>query len=145
MQHTYTWDYRIEIPPYEKIMDVLDAFFSSYPAGDYSREHREHYKLSFRRGAWRKGMMGLGQLVPERLVAGQFTRWPVIVRVLVRPAPETFLITIKYELHLPKSVRPLSDEVQSSVDQHVRKELKDLAAYLAECTGADEPPAVNPE
>jgi len=138
----YTWEYRIELPPYDKIVEVLEAFFASYPGGDYTCEQRERYRLLFRRGLWRKSLLGLGELVPHRLVKGQLSQWPTIARVLVRPSPETFVITVRYELYLPKSVPALVSTVQSSVDQHLRKELADLAAYLAECIGLDEPPDI---
>lgn len=143
MSHTsYTWEYRIETRPYDKIVDVLEAFFASYPRGDYTCEQRERYRLRFRRGLWRKSLLGFGPLVPDRLVKGQFNQWPLAVLVLVRPSPTTFLITVRYELHLPKSVRELAPAVQSSVHEHAQQELTDLAAYLAECIDLDEPPCV---
>ena len=142
MQASYTWEYRLELSPYDKIIEVLEAFFASYPNGDYACEARERYKLRFRRGLWRKSLLGLGELVPDRLVKGQFNQWPVIVRVLVRPSPETFLVTVRYELHLPRKVPALVEDVQTSVEQHVRQELADLAAYLAECIGIDTPPDI---
>ena len=46
------------------------------------------------------------------------------------------------ELYLPKSVPALIPTVQSSVDEHARQELADLAAYLAECMGLDDQPTV---
>ncbi len=142
MHKSYTWEYRLDTPPYDKIVEVLEAFFASYPGGDYTCELRERYKLRFRRGQWRKSLMGLGELVPDRLVKGQFNHWPIILSVLVRPSPETFIITVRYELYLPKSVPALIPAVQSSVDQHALQELAELAAYLAECMGLDNPPAV---
>ncbi len=137
----YTWDYQIEVPPYDKLVDVLDAFFASYPHGDYTRESRETYKLQFRRGQWKR-LLGLGPFVPARLVPGQFDQWPLLVRVLVRPSPENFLITVRYELYLPRSVKALEPEVQSSVAQHALKELEDLSDYLAECIRLAERPAI---
>ncbi|HOQ84393.1 MAG TPA: hypothetical protein PLQ89_01630 [Phycisphaerae bacterium] len=143
MSHrAYTWEYRVEVKPYDKIVDVLEAFFASYPAGDYTCERRETYRLQFRRGEWRKSLFGLGNLVPAALPKGAFNRWPVIVYVLVRPSPETFLVTIRYEVHLPRSIPMLIPEVQDSVNQHCLKELDDLATYLAECTGMPHKPAV---
>ena len=142
MHKSYTWEYRIEVLPYDKIVEVLEAFFASYPGGDYACEQRERYKLRFRRGQWRKSLMGLGELVPDRLVKGQFSRWPILVHVMVRPSPEVFTITVRYELYLPKSVPALIPTVQSSVDEHARQELTDLAAYLAECMGLDDQPTV---
>ena len=142
MQKFYTWNYRIEVPPYDKLLEVVEAFFSSYPDGDYSCEKRERFKLIFRRGLWKKSLFGLGELVPDRLVPGLFNKWPVLVRVLVRPSPSVFSIALHYELHLPKSVPALVPEVQTSVDQHAQKELTDLSAYLSECIGLHERPAV---
>jgi len=139
---SYTWEYQLQVPPYDKLLEVLEAFFASYPGGDYSCERRERFRLEFRRGAWKKSLFGVGPLVPERLARGQFSRWPVIVRVLARPAPDSFTVTMRYELHLPKSVPSLVPEVQSSVDLYIRRELDDLARYLAECVGLDEPPTV---
>lgn len=140
----YNWEYRLELKPYDKIVDVLEAFFASYPAGDYTCERRETYRLQFRRGEWKKGMLGLGNyFVPAALPKGQFNRWPVMVYVLVRPSPESFLVTVRYELFLPRSVPLLIPEVQASVNQHCLKELDDLAAYLAECTAMDQKPAVH--
>ncbi len=139
----YTWEYRLEAKPYDKIVDVLEAFFASYPGGDYTCERRETYRLNFRRGEWKKGLFGLADyLVPAALQKGVFARWPLIVYVLVRPAPELFLVTVRYELHLPRSVPKLIDRVQATVDQYCRKELDDLAAYLAECTGSKELPRI---
>ena len=142
MHKNYTWEYRIETSPYDRIVEVLEAFFASYPGGDYTCENRERYKLRFRRGQWRKSLLGLGALVPDGLVKGQFNRWPIVVQILVRPSPESFIVTARYELYLPKSVPTLVPAVLSSVDQHARQELADLSAYLAECIGLDEPPAV---
>lgn len=142
MSKVYTWEYRIKVPPYERIVDVLEAFFASYPAGDYTCEKRETYRLRFRRGQWRRRLLGMGELVPDALAKGRFERWPIVLYVLVRPSPETFLITVRYELHLPKSVPTLISEVQSSVNEHCLKELRDLAAYLAECIQLDEAPAI---
>lgn len=142
MSPNYTWTYRIDVPPYEKLVDVLEAFYASYPGGDYNCEHRDRYKLQFRRGKWRRSLMGLGQLMPDFLAKGRFNLWPIVVRVLLRPSPEVFTTTIFYDLYLPRDIRSLSDEVQLSVDQHVRKELADLCAYLAECIGMPEPPTV---
>lgn len=135
----YTWDYRLDIKPYDKILSVLEAFFNAYPEGDYATEHREKYKLIFRRGSWKRAWWGLGDWVPDQLVKGDFTLWPLRVRVLVRPSPQTYTISVRYEVHLPGSVRSLSDEVQSSVDQYIRRELDDLTQYLAECTGQSRP------
>lgn len=144
MYKTYTWTYRIEFPPYERIIAVLEAFFASYPGGDYSCEEREKYKLMFRRGHWKKSLLGVGPRVPERLVPGDFAQWPVIVRVLVRPSPQAFAVTVRYEVHLPRKVRLLHPETQASVNQHALKELQELAAYVAECGHFDEAPAVTP-
>ena len=142
MHKSYTWEYRIDAPPYDKLVEVLEAFFASYPQGDYTCERRERYKLRFRRGQWRKSLAGLGPLVPDRLVKGEFNQWPIVVHALVRPSPETFMVTVRYELSLPNLVPALIPAVQSSVDQHARRELADLATYLAECIGLDNPPAV---
>ena len=143
MGKTYSWDYRFEISPYEKIIDLLEAFFSSFPGGEYQCEKRERYRLMFRRGQWRKSLLGLGEFVPDALVKGRFDRWPVIVVVLVRPSPNHFSVAVRYELHLPKSIASLAEPVQTSVDQHARAELDQLAAYLAECIGLDTPPTIN--
>lgn len=142
MAKRYLWEFRIQIPPYDKLMDVLEAFFASYPGGDYTCERRERYRLEFRRGLWKKSLLGLGQLVPDRLVKGRFSQWPTIVQVLARPSPGTYAITIRYEVHLPRSVPALATSVQRSVGQHARKELEDLAHYLADCAGLDEKPEV---
>ncbi len=144
MAKSYLWEFRIELSPYDKLMDVLEAFFASYPGGDYTCERRERYRLEFRRGLWKKSLLGLGQLVPDRLVKGRFDQWPTIVRVLARPSPERYAITIRYELHLPRSVPALADNVQASVAQYALKELDDLADYLADCAGLDERPKVTP-
>jgi hypothetical protein len=130
------------VPPYEQLMAVLEAFFASYPHGDYTVEEREKYKLAFRRGQWRPSLLGLGPKVPDRLVPGDFSQWPVIVRTLLRPAPDVFTITVRYEVHLPRKRQSLKDETQSSVDLHVRRELADLAAYLAQCIPMETPPEV---
>jgi hypothetical protein len=142
LYQSYTWSYRIDVPPYERLLAVLEAFFASYPGGDYEVDERDRYKLAFRRGQWRKSLLGLGPRVPERLVPGEFAQWPVIVRVLVRPAPDTFTLTVRYEVHLPRSVKSLRPETQSSVHQHAVNELADLAAYLAQCLSLDTPPEV---
>jgi len=142
MHKSYTWEYRIDVPPYDKLMEVLEAFFCSYPGGDYSCESRQRFKLQFRRGAWHKSLLGLGDFVPDRLIPGQFNRWPVLVHVLSRPSPEVYRVTVRYELHLPKWVPSLIPEVQASVDLHIRQELLDLSTYLAECIGLPQPPAV---
>lgn len=135
----YTWEYRLEVAPYDKIVDVLEAFFASYPQGDYTCERRETYRLKFRRGEWKKGMFGLADyLVPASLPKSQFNRWPVVLYVLVRPGPDVFVVTARYEVHLPRSVPKLIADVQSSVNQYCRKELDDLAGYLVECTGMKE-------
>jgi len=138
---SYTWEYRIAVPPYDRLIEVLEAFFSSYAGGDYTCELRERYRLEFRRGLWRRSLLGLGAQVPDRLIRGQFKRWPIMVRVLARPSPSAFMTTVRYEVHLPKAMPTLPADVQSSVDLHIRKELNDLTAYLAECIGLDEPPA----
>ena len=142
MTTSYTWEYQIQVPPYDRLVEVLEAFFASYPGGDYTCERRERFRLEFRRGLWRKSMLGMGPPVPDRLMKGQFNQWPLIVRVLARPAPSFFTATARYELHLPKSVPGLVPDVQASVNLHIVKELNDLAAYLAECIGLDSPPEV---
>ena len=142
MHKSYMWEYQIEVAPYDKLMEVLEAFFASYPGGDYACERRERFRLQFRRGLWRKSLFGLGQLVPDRLAKGEFSQWPTIVSVLARPAPAVFTVTVRYELHLPKSVPALASQVQASVDLYARKELADLADYLAECIGLDKRPTV---
>ena len=139
---SYTWSYRIEVPPYERLLAVAEAFFASYSGGDYHCEERQTYKLAFRRGLWRKSLLGLGPLVPDRLVPGNFAQWPVMVRVLVRPSPQIFTMTVRYEVHLPRSCPSLTAETQSAVDQHARKELQDFTAYLAECVPLDAQPEV---
>ncbi len=139
----YTWEYRLQVAPYDKIVDVLEAFFASYPQGDYTCERRETYRLEFRRGEWKKGMFGLADyLVPANLPKGRFHRWPVLLYILVRPSPEAFLVTARFELHLPRSIPKLIAEVQTTVDQYCRQELDDLAAYLVECTGAQDKPRI---
>ncbi len=142
MATSYTWEYQLGVPPYDKLVEVLEAFFASYPGGDYSCERRERYRLEFRRGLWRKNLLGMGTLVPDKLVKGQFNQWPVLVRVLARPAPTAYTVTVRYELHLPKSLPALQPAVQESVALHTRREMDDLAAYLAECVGLDKQPAV---
>src|SRR5512147_4397 len=107
MYRCYIWDYRLELQPYERLVAVLEAFFASYPGGDYACERRERFRLEFRRGLWKKNLLGFGQLVPDRLVKGQFNRWPVLVRVLARPSPAVYVVTVRYELHLPSGVRQL--------------------------------------
>lgn len=145
MHRCYTWEYRLELPPYDKVVSVLEAFFASYPGGEYTCEKRETYRLCFRRGEWRKSLFGFGALVPARMAKGQFHRWPVILQVLVRPSPTIFLVTVRYELYLPKSVSALIPEVQASVHQHCHHELHDLADYLAECMGTSHKPVVKDE
>jgi len=142
MGKTYTWEYRIDLSPYDKLVGVVEAFFCTYPAGDYTCEHREAYKLRFRRGAWRRSLLGLGRWVPVALVKGQFNQWPLVVHALIRPSPQTYRVMVRYELSLPDSVRELQPEVQASVAQHVRQELEELSAYLAECAGQSSPPDV---
>ena len=144
MPTSYTWEYQIETPPYDKLMEVLEAFFASYPGGDYNCERRERFRLEFRRGLWRKSLLGLGQLVPDRLVKGQFNQWPVLVRVLGRPAPTLYTVTVRYELHLPAGIPQLGPNLQKSVNLYVLGELQDLARYLAQCVGMDSPPEVKP-
>ncbi|HSW45098.1 MAG TPA: hypothetical protein VLM89_05960 [Phycisphaerae bacterium] len=139
---SYTWEYQLDVPPYDKLLEVLEAFFASYPGGDYACERRERFRLEFRRGMWRKSLLGLGPLVPERLAKGRFSLWPLLVRVLARPAPEVYTVIVRYELHLPKDIRQLGPNLQTSVDLHARKELADLADYLAACIGMEQPPAV---
>ncbi len=142
MSKSYKWPYRIDVPPYDKIVAVLEAFFSAYPKGDYTCTTRERYKLEFRRGLWKRAYVVLGPYVPDRLVPGRFEHWPVIVRVLVRPSPEKYAVHIEYQVHLPSNVPELKPEVQTSVDQHARVELEELAAYLAECVGMERPPEI---
>ena len=139
---SYTWEYQIDVPPYDKLMEVLEAFFASYPGGDYACERRERFRLEFRRGLWRRSLLWFGPLVPDRLAKGQFKLWPLTVRVLARPAPDVYTVTIRYELHLPRDVRQLGPNLQTSVDLHARKELADLADYLARCAGTDQGPQV---
>ena len=138
----YSFKYQVEIPPYDRVIDVLEAFFASYHSGDYACEHRDKYKLSFRRGAWKRTVASWGTRVPDQLAKGQFSKWPVIVRVMVRPSPEMFHIAIHYELHLPETMKGVGQAVLDSVDAHVRKELGELARYLAECVGIRQPPNV---
>ena len=95
MHKSYTWEYQIEVAPYDKLMEVLEAFFASYPGGDYACERRERFRLQFRRGLWRKSLFGLGQLVPDRLATGEFSQWPTVVGVLARPAPTVFTVTLR--------------------------------------------------
>lgn len=142
MNTCYTWEYQLEVPPYEKIIEVVEAFFASYPGGDYDCQQRQRYRLTFRRGCWRRSMLGLGDWVPDRLVKGQFNQWPIIVGVLIRPSPQSFLLTIRYELYPPKKTPDLGPNLQASVDLHIRQELEDLADYLAECIELDASPAV---
>lgn len=141
LYNCYTWDFRLNVSPHERLMDLLDAFFSSYPPGDYTRELREEYKLEFRRGMWKR-MLGFGPMAPARLPKGEFTLWPVKVRVLARPAPDEYLVSIRYELYLPRAIKELSPAVQCSVAQHIAVELEELARYLAQCIPLDEPPSV---
>jgi hypothetical protein len=143
LYQSYTWSYSLEVPPYDRLLAVLEAFFASYPNGDYDVDERDRYKLAFRRGMWKKSLLGLGPRVPEKLVPGEFTQWPVIVRVLVRPAPEVFTITVRYEVHLPRSKKTLKPETQAAVHLHAMKELEELAAYLAQCVPLAVPPEVN--
>jgi hypothetical protein len=144
MNKTYTWEYRIDMAPYEKLVAVVEAFFCSYSGGDYNCEHREQYKLCFRRGQWKKAMLGLGSWAPAALVKGQFNQWPIVVNALIRPSPQSYRVTLRYELHLPFPMSELHQQVQTSVDQHIRHELDDLSAYLAECASLPSPPPVVP-
>lgn len=138
----YTLKYKLEIPPYDRIVDVLEAFFVSYPGGDYACEHSDKYKLSFRRGEWKRTLSSLGMRVPDQLAKGHFEKWPIVVRVLVRPSPEAFSIAIHYELHLPETMKGLGQTILDSVDAHICAELGHLADYLAECVGISQPPAI---
>lgn len=145
MHRTYAWDYRIDMPPYDKLVAVIEAFFCSYPPGDYTCEHREPYKLRFRRGQWKRTLLGLGRWAPVALAKGQFNQWPIVVNVLIRPSPRAYLLVLRYELSLPPGMNELLAEVQSSVDQHIRRELADLGIYLAECAGLPAAPLAVPQ
>jgi hypothetical protein len=142
LYRSYIWSYRIEVPPYERLPAILEAFFASYPGGDYDVEERDRYKLSFRRGLWRKSLLGMGPRVPDRLPTNQFSEWPLIVRLLVRPAPDLFTVTIRYEVYLPRPMTSLNPETQTAVDLHARKELADLVVYLAQCLQLEATPDV---
>lgn len=137
----YTWAYELRVPPFERLMDVLEAFFASYPQGEYACERRDRYKLVFRRGLWKR-FWGLGPLVPAKMPAGQFEQWPLLVHVLARPSPENYLVAARYELYLPRAIKTLHPELQASIDQHARGELEELGKYLAECIGTPDPPQI---
>lgn len=128
----YTWNYQVEVPPFDRLIGVLEAFFCSYSGGEYALETREKYRLSFRRGAWKR-FLAFGPMIPARLAPQDFSQWPIVVNVLARPSPERFVVSLRYELYLPRSMKELVIEVQSSVDQHIRVELAELTRYLQEC------------
>ena len=115
MSKSYTYTYQLDVSPYDKIIEVLEAFFLSLPDGDYTCEHRERYKLHFRRGLWKKSMLGLGQFVPDRLVKGEFSQWPIKVRVLVRPSGTEPLIRVLGEAETQAEADALCGTIASLV------------------------------
>lgn len=129
-RRTARWSHRFRAPAIAAIHEAAEAFFCSYPEGEYTLRARERFRLTFVRGAWQVGPGGRLTPHPQAPPADR----PVLLRVLLQPRPDSLLITLKHEV--PGGAAPAADARQR-LTAHFAREASDFRAYLRRSFGGD--------
>jgi hypothetical protein len=115
------------------IHEVTEAFFCSYPGGEYTLAGKERFRLTFRRGP--PPREDDGQIVLSLRGDGPPDEMPVVLRVLFQPRADALLITVKHEVHAGKS---LGTPTRKRLAAIFRREVRDFRTYLRENFGTPE-------
>ncbi|MGB2820664.1 MAG: hypothetical protein WBF17_06755 [Phycisphaerae bacterium] len=127
------WSEEFLAAPIPTIHEVTEAFFCSYPRGEYTLEGRERFRLTFRRGPPPRdddGQVVLSLRGDER--PGEL---PVALRVLFQPRADALLITAKHEVHAAKSLGAVTRKKLAAI---FRQEVRDYRTYLRDNFGTPE-------
>jgi hypothetical protein len=120
------WSEEFRAPLVESIHDVAEAFFCSYPRGEYTLVQRERFRLTFRRG--RPLAEDDGQIVLSlRHEAEAPEDQPVVLRVLLQPQMDSLVVTMKHEVTPRRSLGAIA---RKRLAAHFRREVRDFQAYL---------------
>jgi hypothetical protein len=143
---TYRWTHRFAIAPLEAVLDAVEAYFTTLPAGRYELVKRERFCLALRRGAWRRGLFDPDKHVPKFLGIDrrEVPTWPVELTVTTRPAPSEFDVIVEREVRLPNGL-PLRPAHRDAGTNHFDAETAGLVEYLTEFLKLREQPAVRTE
>ena len=114
-----------EAPPIPSIHAAAEAFFCSYPQGEYTLQQRERFRMTFRRGRWER--RSPTEIVPAAEAGDEPEDLPVILRVLIQPRPDSLLLTVKHEA-LPGAVAPRARKKELA--RRFRAEARDFQAYI---------------
>ena len=135
------WTAQFSALPVERIHDVAEAFFCSYPMGEYTLDAKERFRAGFHRGQ-PPGQDEQGVVLSLRPTDGGPDDVFVVLRVLLQPRPDSLLITMKHEVTPP---RTLSGRARKKLIARLHREVDDFDAYLTEHFGdVDMPKAPRP-
>ena len=133
-RRTARWSHRFRAPPIAAIHEAAEAFFCSYPEGEYTLRTRERFRLTFVRGAWQVGSGGRLTPHPQAPAAER----PILLRVLLQPRPDSLLITLKHEA--PGGTAPAGD-AREKLTAHFDRVASDFRTYLRRNFGPGRPQA----
>ena len=121
------WISSFEAARQESLHAAAEAFFCSYPRGEYVLESRERYRVVLRRGKWVR--RADGTLAPARASQfriGDYAVYPMVLRVLILPRANGASVTLKHEVVTPAPLSPRSYEALSEM---VKQEWAGFHAY----------------
>ncbi len=127
------WSADFLAAPIATIHEVTEAFFCSYPGGEYTLEGKERFRLTFRRGP--PPREDDGQIVLSLRGDDPTDQLPVVLRVLFQPRADALLITVKHEVRAAKSVGTATRKKLAAIFRH---EVRDFRTYLRENFGSPE-------
>jgi len=121
------WSGKFRTGRIETIHTAAEAFFCSYPGGEYTLGDRERFRLTFHRGPWHD--QGGGQLVPVAYAGARPDELPLILRVVMQPRKDGLLITVRHEVIPPAA---LSRADRKALTRRFKREVAAFRSYLAD-------------
>jgi len=127
------WSQEFLAAPIPTIHEVAEAFFCSYPRGEYTLAGKERFRLTFHRGP--APQEDDGQIVLSLRGDPALEDLPVVLRVLFQPHADVLRITMKHQVHVGKSLGATTRKRLSAL---FRREMGDFRTYLRENFGSPE-------
>ena len=126
------WSDEVLAPPIDRIHDVVEAFFCSYPGGEYSLVGKERFRLILHRGGQAQEEDDGRIVLSLRREMENPEDMPVTLRVLFQPSAEALRVTLKHEV-LPR--RPLGRRARRKLARHIAREIGAFREYLYQSFG----------
>ena len=143
---SYRWMHRFTIPPLDAVLDAVEAYFTTLPAGRYQLVRRDRFCVEFRRGAWRSRWFDASAMVPRFLAIDRrdVCTWPTVMAVTALPSPTTFDMSVQRDVRMPNGL-PLQPAHREAGLAAFTEETDGLVAYLAEFLRLPQRPDVTME